>query len=151
MELASMLAGERFSDHPSSVCPVIGSVLRSYNDSVDDNARQRLYGYASRVVGSHCSPDVYRARSARLLAWAREAQGWRWGGFLLRCRLRPAGWPQHEVVAAVAVGDALRRPDGGDAVLTLIDELLAIGPEPDGTAAYCGGAVTTTHLPTVSR
>ena len=32
MELASMLAGEPFSDHPESVCPVIGSFLRAYND-----------------------------------------------------------------------------------------------------------------------
>ena len=30
MELASMLAGEPFSDHPESVCPVIGSFLRAY-------------------------------------------------------------------------------------------------------------------------
>ena len=29
MELASMLAGEPFSDHPASVCPVIGSLLMS--------------------------------------------------------------------------------------------------------------------------
>ena len=28
MELASMLAGEPFTDHPASVCPVIGSFLR---------------------------------------------------------------------------------------------------------------------------
>ncbi|MBV9806078.1 MAG: hypothetical protein JO286_02790, partial [Solirubrobacterales bacterium] len=29
MELASMLSGEPFTDHPASVCPVIGSFLRS--------------------------------------------------------------------------------------------------------------------------
>lgn len=135
MELASMLAGERFNDHPLSVCPVIGSVLRTYNDSVDDDARQRLYRYASRVVGSRAEPEVERARAAHLLTWAREVQGWRWGGFLLRCRLRPAGWPEHEVVAAVAVGDALRRPERGYMVLTLIDELLAIQPDPEVRAA----------------
>ena len=28
MELSSMLAGERFSDRPRSVCPVIASLLR---------------------------------------------------------------------------------------------------------------------------
>jgi hypothetical protein len=42
MELASMLAGEPFSDHPHSVCPVIGSFLRTYNDSIDDQRRQDL-------------------------------------------------------------------------------------------------------------
>ena len=47
-----MLAGEPFTDHPASVCPVIGSFLRAYNDSVDDGRRQDLYEYASKVVGS---------------------------------------------------------------------------------------------------
>ena len=32
MELASMLAGEPFTDQPESVCPVIASFLRAYND-----------------------------------------------------------------------------------------------------------------------
>src|SRR5947209_10781009 len=39
MELASMLAGEPFTDHPQTVCPVIGSFLRAYNDSIDDERR----------------------------------------------------------------------------------------------------------------
>ena len=52
MELASMLAGERFDDHPRSVCPVIGMVLRSYNDGIDDARRQDLYGLAAQVVGT---------------------------------------------------------------------------------------------------
>jgi hypothetical protein len=29
MELASVLAGERFSDHPQAVCPVIGALMRA--------------------------------------------------------------------------------------------------------------------------
>src|SRR6478752_1626750 len=36
MELASLLAGEPFSDRPASACPVIGGVLRAYNDADDD-------------------------------------------------------------------------------------------------------------------
>ena len=66
MELASMLAGEPFNDHPASVCPVLGSVLRSYNDSVDDDARQDLYAYAARVVGTRADADLLlvTARSA---------------------------------------------------------------------------------------
>ena len=47
-----MLAGEPFSDHPHSVCPVIGSFLRAYNDRIDDRRRQDLYAYAAAVVGS---------------------------------------------------------------------------------------------------
>jgi hypothetical protein len=34
MELASMIAGGPFTDHPASVSPVIGAFLRVYNDSV---------------------------------------------------------------------------------------------------------------------
>ena len=52
MELASMLAGEPFTDHPAAVCPVIGSFMRAYNDAVNDSRRQDLYAYASMVVGS---------------------------------------------------------------------------------------------------
>ena len=55
MELASMLAGEPFSDHPLSVCPVIGSFMRAYNDRIDDRRRQDLFAYAAKVVGSRAS------------------------------------------------------------------------------------------------
>jgi hypothetical protein len=68
MELASMLSGDPFSDHPASVCPVIGSFLRAYNDSLDDERRQDLYVYASKVVGSRASEDVQRNRAERLSA-----------------------------------------------------------------------------------
>ena len=50
MELAAMLSGERFSDHPVSVCPVIGSLLRAYNDNLDDRRRQDLYRYAAEAM-----------------------------------------------------------------------------------------------------
>jgi hypothetical protein len=62
MELASMLAGERFSDHPRSVCPVIGAFLRSYNDQVDDERRQDLYEYAAEAVGTRSDRVIRRAR-----------------------------------------------------------------------------------------
>jgi hypothetical protein len=66
MELASMLAGEPFSDHPKSACPVIGSFLRTYNDSVDDERRQTLYAYAAQVVGTRSPKEVARARAEYL-------------------------------------------------------------------------------------
>src|SRR2546421_4590903 len=72
MELASMLAGEPFTDHPASVCPVIGSFLRSYNDSIDERRRQSLYDYASKVVGSRSSRRAQEARAERLTEWADE-------------------------------------------------------------------------------
>src|SRR3989440_8340699 len=72
MELASMLAGEPFTDHPASVCPAIGSFLRAYNDSIDDRRRKDLYAYAAQVVGSRNTAEVERARAARLIAWAAD-------------------------------------------------------------------------------
>lgn len=78
MELASMLAGERFTDHPVSVCPVIGSFLRAYNDLVDDGRRQDLYASASLVVGSRASAAVMRARADRLTAWALQRRKRHW-------------------------------------------------------------------------
>ena len=73
IELTSMLAGEQFTDHPVSVCPVIAALLRSYNDSLDDRRRQNLYAYASRVVGSRSTVAVERARGDRLTAWTGNA------------------------------------------------------------------------------
>jgi CheY-like chemotaxis protein len=69
MELASMLAGEEFSDHPMSVCPVIAAFLRMHNDSIDDERRQDLYAYAAKVVGSGSPGPVEDERAARLSAW----------------------------------------------------------------------------------
>ena len=75
MELASMLAGEDFSDHPASVCPVIGALLRAHNDSIDDDRRADLYAYAAKVVGSRSPGPVQDARAARLSDWDREVRG----------------------------------------------------------------------------
>ena len=72
MELASMLAGETFTDHPRSTCPVIGTFLRDYNDRIDDRRRQDLYAYAARVVGSRGNRTVRRERGALLRAWAHD-------------------------------------------------------------------------------
>jgi hypothetical protein len=72
MELASMLAGEPFSDHPQAVSPTIGSFMRNYNDLIDDERRQDLYEYAAKIVGTSGSPESELARAARLVAWAEE-------------------------------------------------------------------------------
>jgi hypothetical protein len=71
MELASMLAGESFSDRPSIVSPVIAAFLRTYNDGVDDDRRQDLYPLASLIVGSAGSRAVERERMSRCLEFAR--------------------------------------------------------------------------------
>jgi hypothetical protein len=75
MELASMLAGERFTDRPRSVSPVIGAFLRAYNDRLDDERRQDLYEYAARVVGTSTSRRIERARSERCCEWVAATGG----------------------------------------------------------------------------
>ncbi len=136
MELASMLAGEPFSDHPRSVCPVIGCFLRAYNDSIEDDQRQDLYGYAAKVVGSRAAVDVQLARAERLRSWAAERPKRRWLRLLLPSAMRMI-WsmqaPANEAIGGRAVRSIGKHNDYSHAdVLALIDELLEIGrSEPD--------------------
>jgi hypothetical protein len=141
MELASMLASEPFSDRPHSVCPVIGSFLRAYNDRIDDARRQDLYTYAAKVLGSRASQDVQHARAERLRAWALERH---WSGWLQRlvpARLR--AWvptPPVDLVGSHAVCAIRRHDDKTHAeVLALIDELLTIDSKtPPSTRGVLG-------------
>jgi hypothetical protein len=127
VELASMLAGEPFSDRPQSVCPFIGAFLRAYNDALDDRRRQDLYPVASAVVGTETCRDAVVAERIGLLArWGRE-----------RASERPRLWPlprpyvhesqQHEV--GIHAVRAIRRIDDRvhASALALIDELVAVG------------------------
>jgi hypothetical protein len=131
MELASMLAGEPFSDHPASACPVVGSFLRAYNDSVGDQRRQDLYAYAARVVGSRSSAAVQRRRAERVAAWAIEMQRRRWTRVLPLSRLRSIGLHRHPSAHAIGTYAVRAIPRHSDEnhreVLALIDELLAMG------------------------
>jgi hypothetical protein len=52
MELASLLAGDPWSDHPASVHPVLGAVARAVNDRVSDTTRGRLAPLAPLMVGT---------------------------------------------------------------------------------------------------
>ena len=132
MELASMLAGEPFNDHPASVCPVLGSLLRSYNDSVDDDARQDLYAYAARVVGTRADADVERRRGESVTAWTYERRYRRMRRFLPEfaarrlCELKTLSL---ESIGTQAVRQIPRHTDETHrAMLGLIDDLLAIRP-----------------------
>jgi hypothetical protein len=136
MELASMLAGEPFSDHPECVCPVIGSFLRAYNDSLGDRRRQDLYPYAAMVVGTRAPAAVARARAERLRTWQAEMRSRRARSSLGRALARfMEGWwnpsPDLESVGSRAMGSIRRHTDETHAAaLGLIEELVAIGREP---------------------
>jgi hypothetical protein len=130
MELASMLAGEPFSDHPVSVCPVIGCFLRTYNDYVDDDLRQDLYAYASKVVGSRAGADVQWARAERLNEWAAERLDQHSRGLLAPRWLRRLRRPRSssiEMIGSRAVRTIPKRDRAAHGqVLALIDALLRI-------------------------
>jgi hypothetical protein len=129
MELASMLAGEPFNDHPQSVCPVIGSFLRAYNDRIDDARRQDLYAYAAKVIDSRAPQDVQHARAERLSAWALELHWSRRLQRLIPAQLRAlVPRPSTDLVGSHAVCAIPQHSDRTHAeVLDLIDELLTIG------------------------
>lgn len=123
-----MLAGEEFSDHPRSVCPIIAAFLRGYNDAVGEERRQDLYGYASEVVGSRRGAEVTRARTTYLTERARQLRGnrrrWPVLGFLLGVSVEPSF--RSDLSYAVRVLSD-RGEQGHTQALTLVDELLAIG------------------------
>ncbi len=151
MELASMLAEEPFNDHPACACPVIGSFLRAYNDSLDDERRQNLYEYASKVVGSRASGAVQRARAERLAAWELELRQRRWTRRMLPERMRTFGLRRRHALDTVgthAVHAIRRHTDATHAeVLTLIDELLEIHETQDAgtqSVARSGSAAVAT-------
>jgi hypothetical protein len=140
MELASMLAGESFTDHPASVCPVIGSFLRAYNDSVDDRRRQDLYAYASMAVGSRTSADIQRTRAEFLTTWSQQFRRARWSRYLVPERMRTLARHRHpslESVGTHAVHAISRHTNNTHhAVLEAIDQLLAIGADQRPAPAF---------------
>jgi hypothetical protein len=51
MELASLLAGERWSDHPACTHPLLAAVARHVNDHTSDAGRQRLTDLIPSAIG----------------------------------------------------------------------------------------------------
>ena len=131
MELASMLAGERFSDHPRSVSRVVAAFMRGYNDVLDDDRRQNLYEYAARTVGTAGSSATEELRLRRLLEWADEMWAcrsrWSIAARLRRSsanskRLRNASAAAHYAIRSIGrISDETHA-----AALAMVDELIEI-------------------------
>jgi hypothetical protein len=141
MELASMLAGEPFTDHPRSVAPSIGAFLRGYNDIVDDVRRQDLYRYAADAVGTAGSPADERLRARRLRAWTAEFSAPRgWWTVRRRLRARRDDGRESPQTSALRAIHTIRRisDETHTAVLALLDELVAIRSAPEPEAVMDG-------------
>jgi hypothetical protein len=131
MELASMLAGEPFSDHPQSVCPVIASFMRTYNDGLDDGSRQELYGLAADVVGTRSTRAVEQLRGEIALDWAEKRRPELRRG--LRRLLPPsafatltggdAGTRAARIACRLVAG---KRPGAHEEVLALLETLIDV-------------------------
>lgn len=88
MELPSVLADERFSDQPQSVCPVIAGRLRTYDDAVDYPhragapwwrwRRRRLASRAPNVQGSGALCGAWAVLVLPGRKWKSERRSWRW-------------------------------------------------------------------------
>lgn len=71
MEYTSILAGERFSDHPRCTDPVLATVARAVNDYTSDGGRQRLAILATELcAASSAGPEVGYAVARRCLLTA---------------------------------------------------------------------------------
>ena len=149
MELSSMLAGEPFSDRPRSVCPVIASLMRILNDTVDDDRRQNLYRYAAAAVGTRASDGV---RLRRLQRCREEADAIHAERSLARRLVAGAPLPignfpsanelDRYIVQLLRAMCAKGR-GGPDRAMALVDELMRIGsdahaPTPRGRATRDG-------------
>jgi hypothetical protein len=152
VELASVIGGERFTDRPRCVDPVIGAFLRCWNDGVGYADRQRLEPYASRVVNTGGYRRMGRIRRDICLshAGAKLARG-PLGRAAARLRMRgriawavgmfPAIWLK-EGAGAYAARVCFAR-GGSEEAFALLDRLLEVGSSPlrapsDGSASGNG-------------
>ncbi|MEV0389080.1 hypothetical protein [Nonomuraea sp. NPDC050643] len=51
MELASYLAGERWSDHPACTHPLLAALARLVNDNIGDQSRAKLVRLVPSIIG----------------------------------------------------------------------------------------------------
>jgi hypothetical protein len=149
-ELASLLAGEEFSDHPRCVCRVIAAYLRSFNDRVSHADRQRLIPYAARAVGSRAGRAVTHERRDICLVWAgAPADGGPLRSFSVRLAMRLKIWvvagPRQALRLDEGAGEYAARVVfaryGTRAAFDLLDRLLAVGEadEPEAIDAPGNG------------
>ena len=69
LEAVAYMQGQPFSDAPKCVSPVIGAFGRSWNDSLDDDGRQRLKRFIPIMVGTATSKADDGTRSWLATDW----------------------------------------------------------------------------------
>jgi hypothetical protein len=131
-----VIGGERFTDRPRCVDPVVGAFLRSWNDGVGYADRQRLEPYASLVVDTGGYRRISRIRRDICLSYAgaklnRGPLGRAAARLRMRARIAwtvgmfPAIWLREGAGAYAA--RACFAKGGSDEAFALLDRLLAVG------------------------
>jgi hypothetical protein len=160
VELASVIAGESFSDRPRCVCEVIAAFLRGWNDRSSHAARQRLLPYASRVVGSRAGRRVTHMRRDICLTWAGADLT---GNPLSRAVTRLAMRARISVLCGL--GSALRLDRGAGELaarvlfsqygpetgFSVVDSLLAVGSETKAGYRNGNGSASASRDPDAMR
>jgi hypothetical protein len=132
MELASLLAGEPFSDRPACVSPVVAGFLRAYNDLLDDRRRQDLRESASAAVGSRADRRIEAERARRCIEWTAARRPRSRPGLLTKLLVRAGRQLDAAGTFAGAAAWGVRRTDAVHAdVLGFVDELIAMGSTPE--------------------
>lgn len=95
MEVASVLAGERWSDHPRCTHPLLAEAARLVNDQVGDESRQRLVRWIPEAIGTNrrhpvITAELVRALARHGLAVRPDDAGLHWADH--RARRRAARW-----------------------------------------------------------
>ena len=78
MELSAYIAGEPWSDHPECVSPAISAFLRSWNDGVPTDFRQRLKPYAVKVLHTNTGAADETTRAWMATDWLVRVQAPAW-------------------------------------------------------------------------
>jgi hypothetical protein len=143
VELASLVAGEPFSDRPRSVSPVLAAFLRCYNDLASER-RQDLVRVAAEIVGTRVGERVERTRLRLCMSTFDELAGgddlrrierWVWRRVLAHVRRRVSrghitASALEEFAYALALMLRRRGVVGHGRAMQLVDDLVALGRTP---------------------
>ncbi|GLY65202.1 hypothetical protein [Amycolatopsis taiwanensis] len=144
MEIASVLAGEPWSDHPNCTHPMLAELARTVNDLVHDESRQQLVRWIPDVVGANRRHPLITAAIVAVLArhglaahpddpdyrWAanrarHRAVGWQTGGRWRRAWLRATDlWFRTTDRVRVPVMVPRLRTAGDDVVIAALTDAI---------------------------
>jgi hypothetical protein len=120
LELVSVVAGERWSDHPRCVHPVLGSIARRVNDACSDAARDELIPLVPALIGtSAASPSVPALLVERCALAALSVRP------DLR-RLTRRRWPARSLVADAVTVLAEHAPCADERLIALLRECVEV-------------------------